>query len=798
MKSPLVRTIVILWTLAVASTCVAEEMDTFSIQGKPISEESLAAAARGAQQFFARLQDKGPWENLGAREIFGNALLLAELKQDLDALDRAFEVAESMQDLKADSPTFGNFRWYWFNQAVGDKNAVEFSMQAGGLLYRFHRDRLSPAARERLERMMRNSVKGILSHGVNESYTNIFIMKTWNLISLGEWLNLPEIAEQGYDHLDRFVVYTAENGISEYISPTYYGTDLDSLGLIARYAGRERARGQAKALLDLFWHDIALNWYEPAARLGGAHSRDYNYLFGRGYLDQHLIANGWLPLPEKAPVGGMMLALLGKCPPDPKMRELSLTRFPRLIRQSWRESPHETATNYLARRFALGSAGSTYGTMDKPLVVLFADPTLVGGYYLMDARHDPFGKSKIPEGTGGHKKALHLTPFLTTIQDREEVLLFAAPATDRYTPESDYLASHLVLPSEVEQCFIGDKAIDTRKEFSAPVAMGEPMFLAHAGAILGVKVLAGRTLDGAEAKVEMVCDSVKDKAMRLTVIHHAGATRKVEAGQAMVVLWVRMAEGGDLDAFRRQFASAKGAAQESNGVVCASATGLHAELGIEADVRNQRRIHATLDGRRPPKSLLAVDGNDIGKAMIEAVPPAPDARKRLEAAEVVLEPGQCRAIEAESAFQIVKPMEIASDPSASGGKFIWMSGEPGKEGGSAVARATWPIEVKKAGVYYLWGRVLTPTPNDDSFFVGAQSEEGEVLPRADWHTGVHTQWTWVPVAPRDMPADWLRLPAGRVRLRFSVREDGARLDALFISDRPDAAPEGASVPGAVK
>ncbi|MEW6355405.1 MAG: hypothetical protein AB1696_03695 [Planctomycetota bacterium] len=760
------------------------------LQGKPIPQHAVELSVKRAQDFFKRLNEKGPWETLSVRGIFSNALLLAELDQDLSALDRPFEIAEQMQDLDPQSPSFGNFRWYWFNEKVGDKNAVEFSMEAAGLLYRYHRDKLSPAARERLDRMMRNSIKGIQSHGVRESYTNIFTMKTWNLICLGEIFGLPEIAQEGYDHLDRFVVHTAENGFCEYLSPTYYGVDIGCLGFIAAYAGRERGRRQARELLDMLWTDVAANWFEPARRMGGAHSRDYDYLYGRGYCDHHLTVAGWLPLPEKFHIEGMLYPLLSDYKPDSQLRKMAITRFPRLVQQTWGEYWYQTATNYLTERFALATAGATYWTMDKPLVALFADPDMVGGYYLMDARRDPYGATKIPEGTGGHNKALHMIPFLSTIQDRDEALLLAAPAPDKYMSESDYIASHLVLPADVEQCFVGEKRVDSMGQFSADVKIGEPVFLLHRGAILGAKFVSATTTDGVPARIELVGDNPKKKAMRFTAVHYTGPVKAIEPGKAIAALRVRMGDAKDADVFRKQFTSAQALVETKGDVLRIRAKGARSELGIEAVLSKQQRIDATLDGKRPTKFLLAIDGDDIGRRIVDKIPPVAEYRKTFDAAQITITPDRPCEIEAEAALRILKPMVVDSDPKALGGKFLWMSGEPGGKGGSSIGRAVWPMSVEKAGTYYLWARVLTPTPSDDSFLVRIDSEGGEVVPQADWHTGVHEEWTWVRVTPQGMAEDWLKFPAGGARLEFRVREDGAKVDKLFITSLPAEQPKG--------
>ena len=92
--------------------------------------------------------------------------------------------------------------------------------------------------------------------------------------------------------------------------------------------------------------------------------------------------------------------------------------------------------------------------------------------------------------------------------------------------------------------------------------------------------------------------------------------------------------------------------------------------------------------------------------------------------------------------------------------------------------------MKAPGTYRLFARVLAPTPDDDSFLVsvnaGDFAKSGTrgpvVLPRTDWHLGQSHSWTW-----REFPVD-VALPKGPVVLTFHTREDGAKVDALVLTD----------------
>ncbi|NQT51372.1 hypothetical protein HQ576_04945, partial [bacterium] len=412
---------------------------------------------------------------MGCRELFGFALEAAATASHLDKLDRTFELAEQMQDRDPESRTYGNFKWYWEAEGPVDRNAVEFSMQHGILVWMHYRHRLSPKAAERLERLIRFSVEGIRRHRVSEAYTNIFLMKTWNCVAIGENTGRPDLAEEGYQMLDRWLLYTWEHGIHEYLSPTYYGVDLDCLGLLAKFAKREQTRRDAEAALRLFWTDIAANWFAPAKRLGGAHSRDYDYLTGRGYLNLFMRRVGWA---DDEKVRASVADQLCFWQPPQDILKL-VTQAPRTVHQRWGAGPGDRAVQHVGKQFSIGSAGATYGPMDKPLTVNFA-----GGWrvpvvsFFMDARGDPYGKTRFPMGKSGHSKALHIQPFLTSVQQGADVLLFArADPADRMfkirAPEPACLLSQLVIPAKVD-VLMGETPARPGKGQSVPVPSGTP------------------------------------------------------------------------------------------------------------------------------------------------------------------------------------------------------------------------------------------------------------------------------------------------------------------------------------
>ncbi|MBE3038722.1 MAG: hypothetical protein IMZ62_07910, partial [Chloroflexi bacterium] len=59
-----------------------------------------------------------------------------------------------------------------------------------------------------------------------------------------------------------------------------------------------------------------------------------------------------------------------------------------------------------------------------------------------------------------------------------------------------------------------------------------------------------------------------------------------------------------------------------------------------------------------------------------------------------------------------------------------------------------------------------------------------------WHLGTRPTWTWVPLlAPGAKTPLALEWPKGEVRLELRGREDGAKIDRLFITDTAGEKPE---------
>ena len=151
--------------------------------------------------------------------------------------------------------------------------------------------------------------------------------------------------------------------------------------------------------------------------------------------------------------------------------------------------------------------------------------------------------------------------------------------------------------------------------------------------------------------------------------------------------------------------------------------------------------------------------------------------------------------EAESATNVVAPMQVseAGKPTpgaawqpvkdASKDRYIEVPQGKGNPPEVTTGQATWSFELQDSGTYYLWCRVWWGDECSNSLTV--QIDDG--TPFSFGQDSTYKSWHWVKAPPR---LRQLKLTDGTHGLTIRNREDGVRVDQIFLTDDRGTIPVG--------
>jgi arylsulfatase A-like enzyme len=592
------------------------------------------AADLEAQAAIVRSRDP----KIGIRGVLRFAVEAAGRGWNAEAVEEALALARSMQVVEPADSECGNFRWRLGDEGVRDANAVEFAGQLlavlrleddGRLVPRPVGRRLTPRSRELVEAMARDALPLIRRHAVQPGHTNIRLMRIWNLLALGD-LAEPDARPEGEAAWREWFDFTRTNGLTEFLCPTYLGVSLDSLALIADHAPGIDTRVEADEALGYAWRTAAAHWFGPAQRLSGPHARDYDYLYGRGYADEHFADAGWLTAPPRAegagwlpeaPRGSLQVfrAACRSEPPAVSVRTI-LEEVPRFVVERTGTHAWQRITNYVGRSATIGVAGDGRGAEDKTLVVnlpAFGDRGAAAAEpfaetpnvtLVFDGRHDPYGLDHVPAGAAGHRKPHHLRPYVISSQQGPRVTAawYLDPRRPAFgvDPESlSCLEAHLLIPTGCDVW-----SVESRLGADAELSPESIAFLRGGdGTALAIRVLPVATADLGPATLRLVADGGREPVQRLTATF---AAQSPERG-ALLPLDLELRESLDdaaFAAFRREFAGREVTARlDGTRFTVLGALPLELEMGAPNDRPRRVAFAPTLSAGE----LLLVNGRDV-------------------------------------------------------------------------------------------------------------------------------------------------------------------------------------------
>ena len=145
----------------------------------------------------------------------------------------------------------------------------------------------------------------------------------------------------------------------------------------------------------------------------------------------------------------------------------------------------------------------------------------------------------------------------------------------------------------------------------------------------------------------------------------------------------------------------------------------------------------------PTTGILELDGKELGRPLLAGVEPARSQQAKIQVDRpLTVPPAGSVSWEAEDGL-VFAGMVIGTDEKASGKCFVWQPID------SRVTRSVgftvWPLEVARAGRYYLWARTLAVDPTADSFSLAVADGSREILPKRLGTCRANKNWLWQPL-----------------------------------------------------
>jgi len=212
------------------------------------------------------------------------ALLALDERVDeaLRGIDSALTCQDRTPDPDLDNSTYGCFRWYLEDTRVVDGNGTFFTNQSLLTIYLNYADKLGEERCRRLRESFRLSLDAFLRRTPRVSYTNAFVGDSTLAAILAELLDDAAALERTRGHWEAFYDHSQTYGITERLSPCYYGVSLPLAAMATAYVRDPRIQRIARETFDgllmetrFFGRRTPL----PARRTYNAHGEALNHGF---------------------------------------------------------------------------------------------------------------------------------------------------------------------------------------------------------------------------------------------------------------------------------------------------------------------------------------------------------------------------------------------------------------------------------------------------------------------------------------------------------------------------------------
>jgi len=582
----------------------------------------LQKIAAGLEQNFSKTQQqldsKDP--TLDVRGVAGYALFRAISHKDGPGAEQAWRDIFHLQDMRPDSPHYGELPWNVFNEDIKDENAIEFGTHFLGPLLLGYGQLLSPEFVKEAHAHASAALVALQRHHPPVSYTNIFLMNTDATILLAQAVGDKAQAERGRQQLAAWMQYTSQYGIHEFDSPTYTAEDLNDLSLCAHYTTDPEEHAELVAALDYLWKDIALN-VSPAMHrpLVGSHSRDYDFLGRSGGLGLLEWAAGLIDEYPFKGVDPSKVGILDYTQPSGYLLDAAKLRGlvpdTRIVTQRWGENESQIRYTDITPGFAVGIANGDYGPQDRMFAVDLASSKPLPTISIVPDRFDaPYG---LPEAQSkdrsGHVKPKHMPLHPVFLQKEGSVLaLLDLDLTGEKGLTS--AATDIILPARADEIRLNKTAVDAGKLSTLDATPNDVIGVREAGSCFALRFVHVDPLGTEPPVYQLKADAAgRAKGAIRFVVYHAQKTPSELAKnlRVMILSETGVCPAGGLPEFMDKLDHANASFDRKDGRINVQATLAAGQFAISMRDDARTAGSETIDGVTPHSPPLAYNGQAI-------------------------------------------------------------------------------------------------------------------------------------------------------------------------------------------
>lgn len=535
-------------------------------------------------------------------------------------------------------PSMLNFKSNLSDTVVEDNNSVEFITESlVQISYRFPHllavygpVSQSGTIENLLSTLLAEGQAGAINNRFTVGYTNMWLFMVCNITLTAQGVTdgdgnvllapNPQALNRGRSDFMTWVSTVRDDGVHEFMSPTYTGVDLEGLGYLQLYARDKGMAAMAQQASKLLWIDMYANWYNQNQRMGGTHSRTYEFLTDEDReTDRFFYAVSNLTT-QPSPAWPMLLNTRSKgywrgqdfisyvLPPPSDVpylygANLAAGSSRTILRsffsdESCYDPDYMYGENFMANPagtggltypFSVGSTESFYNDLAfEGLTIMMPGSGVTSNVnYNMQGRQDYYLQILAPDG-----KSDTLKPFIACVQNAAETLFLASSsATDDIGAVE--VASTIVIPNSA-QVWIGNASSSVSLTSGQSVSLdpGSTLFIQTSNPgqtdalVTGIRFLVSTDMSGTPINLSLVNDGSSYNALRVTCEHSAGPPT---SGQAVIAIWTRTGycsdTGTNFNLFRNTFISASvtNSYSPSSGAVSLSVPGLNGAMSIDAN-----------------------------------------------------------------------------------------------------------------------------------------------------------------------------------------------------------------------